>query len=327
MNFFDSFNLNKLPKNDYLLSLLHKTLEIYDSEVDAFYRPKSNDGNLGGFLQFDDDIPTILVPDLHARYNFLKKLLSFKKIPNQNASVYELLKEKKLRVICLGDGLHSEKRQRQRWLNAYDEFLKGNFINKYIKNEMSEGLSLMCLVMETKCSFPSMFHFLKGNHENILNETANGNYSFFKFASEGEMVFDFMVNYYGIAITELYSEFESKLPLFVKGKNFLASHAEPAFYMDKKQLINSMKDEEVIKALTWTRNGDVEDFPAVEMLDEFLPEYKNSLYFAGHRPVSENFELRDNGRFVQIQNPDRMNVVYIDPNRNFNFETDIIKID
>ena len=141
------------------------------------------------------------------------------------------------------------------------------------------------------------------------------------------MVFDFMVNYYGIAITELYSEFESRLPLFIKGKNFLASHAEPAFYMDKKQLINSMKDEQIIKALTWTRNGDVEDFPAVKMLDEFLPDYKNSLYFAGHRPVSENFELRENGRFVQIHNPDRMNVVYIDPNRNFNFENDIIKID
>ena len=41
--------------------------------------------------------------------------------------------------------------------------------------------------------------------------------------------------------------------------------------MNKKQLINSMKDEEIIKALTWTRNGDVENLPAVEMLDEFLP--------------------------------------------------------
>ena len=88
MNFFDSFNLNKLPTNNYLLSLLKKTLDVFDSEVDVEYRPKSNDENLGGFLQFDDDLPTILVPDLHARYNFLKKLLAFKKLPNQNSSVY-----------------------------------------------------------------------------------------------------------------------------------------------------------------------------------------------------------------------------------------------
>ena len=151
--------------------------------------------------------------------------------------------------------------------------------------------------------------------------------SFFKFASEGEMCFDFMVNFYGVETTELYADFESLLPLFVKGKNFLASHAEPAFYMNKKQLINSMSNGEIIKALTWTRNGDVEDFPAVQMLDEFLQDYPESLYFAGHRPVSENFELRENNRFVQIHNPDKMNVVYIDSNRSFNFETDFISLD
>ena len=325
MSFFD-FISNKLPSSEYLFSLLKKVNEVLVSE-DDFYRPKTEDENLGGFLSFDDNLPTILVPDLHARYNFLKKLLNCKKIPNQNLSVYELIKENKLRVICLGDGLHSEKRGKERWLKAYEEYSNGNIVNKYICKEMAEGLSLMCLVMQTKCEFPRNFHFLKGNHENILNETSDGNFSFFKFASEGEMCFDFMVNQYGVEITELYADFESNLPLFVKGKNFLASHAEPAFYMRKNQLINSMKDGDLIKALTWTRNGDVEDLPAIQMLDEFLPEFPDSLYFAGHRPVYEKYELRENNRFVQIHNPEKMNVVYIEPNRKFNFETDFISLD
>lgn len=325
MSFFE-FSSNKLPSNDYLTSLLREIIDILSFE-DVSYRPKTEDGREGGFLIFDDDLPTILVPDLHARYNFLKKLFSYKRISNQNLSVYELMKENKLRVICLGDGLHSEKRGKERWLNAYKEYLNGNILNKYIRKEMAEGLSLMCLVMQTKCAFPRNFHFLKGNHENILNETSDGNFSFFKFASEGEMCFDFMVNQYGVETTELYAAFETKLPLFVKGKNFLASHAEPAFFMNKNQLINSMSDGNIIKALTWTRNGDVEDFPAVQMLDEFLPEFPTSLYFAGHRPVYDNFALRENNRFVQIHNPEKMNVVYIDPNRKFNFETDFISLD
>ncbi len=325
MIFFD-FSSYKLPENDYLNSLLKKVNDVLVSESE-FYRPKTEDNNLGGLLSFDDDLPTILVPDLHARYNFLKKLFNCKKIPNQNFSVYELMKENKLRVICLGDGLHSEKRGKERWLNAYNEYLNGNILNKYIRKEMAEGLSLMCLVMQTKCEFPCNFHFLKGNHENILNETSNGNFSFFKFASEGEMCFDFMVNQYGVETTELYADFESKLPLFVEGKNFLASHAEPAFYMNKNQLINSMTDGKIIKALTWTRNGDVEDLPVVQMLDEFLPEFPNALYFAGHRPVYEKYGLRENNRFVQIHNPEKMNVVYIDSNRKFNFETDFISLD
>lgn len=325
MSFFQSFS-HKLPDNDSLNSLLKKVITVLASE-EGGYRPKTEDGNLGGFLTFEDDLPTILVPDLHARVKFLEKIFNCKKIPNQKHSVYELMKKNKLRVICLGDGLHSEKRGKERWLNAYNEYLNGNILNKYIRKEMSEGLSLMSLVMQTKCEMPKTFHFLKGNHENILNETSDGNFSFFKFASEGEMCFDFMVNFYGVETTELYADFESLLPLFVKGKNFLASHAEPAFYMNKKQLINSMSNGEIIKALTWTRNGDVEDFPAVQMLDEFLQDYPESLYFAGHRPVSENFELRENNRFVQIHNPDKMNVVYIDSNRSFNFETDFISLD
>lgn len=325
MSFFQSFS-HKLPDNDILNSLLKKVITVLASEEEG-YRPKTEDGNLGGFLSFEDDLPTILVPDLHARVKFLEKIFNCKKIPNQKHSVYELMKKNKLRVICLGDGLHSEKRGKERWLNAYNEYLNGNILNKYIRKEMSEGLSLMSLVMQTKCEMPKNFHFLKGNHENILNETSDGNFSFFKFASEGEMCFDFMVNFYGVETTELYADFESLLPLFVKGKNFLASHAEPAFYMNKKQLINSMSNGEIIKALTWTRNGDVEDFPAVQMLDEFLQDYPESLYFAGHRPVSGNFELRENNRFVQIHNPDKMNVVYIDSNRSFNFETDFISLD
>lgn len=326
MNFFKSFTSIKLPEKNILISLLEEVLTVLSSENEV-YRPKTKDGNLGGMLIFNDELPTILVPDLHARYNFLQKLFSYKNLFDKKKSVYELMQENKIRVICVGDGLHSEKRGKDRWLKAYEEYLNGNILNKYIKKEMSEGLSLMSLVMKTKCHLPKNFHFLKGNHENILNETSNGNFSFFKFASEGEMVFDFMVNYYDIKTIELYSEFESSLPLFVKGKNFLSSHAEPAFFMTENQLINSMKDGNIIQSLTWTKNGDVEGLPAVEMLESMLPNFPKALYFAGHRPVYQNYELRENGRFVQFHNPNKMNFVYIDNNRDFNFETDIISLD
>jgi hypothetical protein len=65
----------------------------------------------------------------------------------------------------------------------------------------------------------------------------------------------------------------------------------------------------------------------ISFFDEFLPEFPDSLYFAGHRPVYEKYELRENNRFVQIHNPEKMKVVYIEPNRKFNFETDFISLD
>mgnify|MGYP003492072957 CR=1 FL=1 len=74
MNFFKSFTSIKLPEKNILISLLEEVLTVLSSENEV-YRPKSEDGNLGGMLIFNDELPTILVPDLHARYNFLQKLL------------------------------------------------------------------------------------------------------------------------------------------------------------------------------------------------------------------------------------------------------------
>ena len=72
MSFFQSFS-HKLPDNDSLNSLLKKVITVLASE-DGGYRPKTEDGNLGGLLSFEDDLPTILVPDLHARVKFLEKI-------------------------------------------------------------------------------------------------------------------------------------------------------------------------------------------------------------------------------------------------------------
>ena len=79
MNFFKSFTSIKLPEKNILISLLEEVLTVLNSE-DEIYRPKSEDGNLGGMLIFNDELPTILVPDLHARYNFLQKLFSYKNL-------------------------------------------------------------------------------------------------------------------------------------------------------------------------------------------------------------------------------------------------------
>ena len=125
MNFFKSFTSIKLPEKNILISLLEEVLTVLSSENEV-YRPKTKDGNLGGMLIFNDELPTILVPDLHARYNFLQKLFSYKNLFDKKKSVYELMQENQLRVICVGDGLHSEKRGKDRWLKAYEEYLNGN---------------------------------------------------------------------------------------------------------------------------------------------------------------------------------------------------------
>ena len=322
-----------LPAKEDLRDLLlrvNKVLETEDSLFDSLnYRPQNKRKAPGGLLDFQDNITTIIVPDLHARVDFIPSLLDFKteiQVDGKTStlSVYQALEKGLVRVICLGDGLHAEKRAKKRWLLAYDDFYYlENEKSEALEEEMAEGLTTMSMIMECKCAFPYHFHFLKGNHENITNSSDHGNMPFSKFAYEGQMCYQFMKAQYDLKLVASYARFEKLLPVFVRGKNYLASHAEPIREFSLKEIRDAAIKTEVIHGLTWTKNNESEIGSVEKMLNKFLEDEK-SFYFGGHRPVMEGkYNLRANGKFIQIHNPEEMNVAIIQPNKIFNPEEDI----
>ena len=321
-----------LPHNE-LVSLVECTLSVLETEHEDYRPCVPLLGIPGGLLDFCTGkkiIPTIIVPDLHARPDFFSNILSFKpKIPNTSAegctSVLNLMQKGEVRLVCVGDGLHSELRK-DRWLKAFDEFEKGVFTGKAIVQEMEEGLSLMEMVMRCKCDFPEFFHFLKGNHENILNTTRHGNHPFRKFAQEGEMVKLFMSEYYGDDVLHLYACMEDSLPLCALCPNCIVSHAEPIEFYSREQLIEGLTDDSLIEGLTWTGNDESTEGCVQKMLEELLPDYPEAVYFGGHRPVKERYATRQKGKFIQIHNPRQQNVAVVNPFYPFDAETDIIAV-
>lgn len=313
----------KLPLKEDFLKRIENTIKTLKSE-DSFIRPLDEIGLPGALITLNTDnypISTIIVPDLHARVDFFKEILDFQFTPNNNESkitVQEALEQKKVYLLCVGDGLHSEHRGKERWLKAEEEWMKKDSANKYICEEMKEGLDLMLLVMETKCKYPNNFHFLRGNHENILNQFFCGAMPFRKFSSEGEMVKDFMVTIYGEEIAQKYADFEHNLPLLAKGKNFLVSHAEPLLPYSEEELIDAFFDDDIIRGLTWTPNDKAQEDSVEIMLREILPDVENSIYFAGHRTVHGTHRLLRNNKFIQIHNPTEHFISIIHPDRMFN---------
>ncbi|MBQ9538779.1 MAG: hypothetical protein IJU95_05870, partial [Treponema sp.] len=51
-----------------------------------------------------------------------------------------------------------------------------------------------------------------------------------------------------------------------------------------------------------------------------------ALWFGGHRPVEGKYALRQDGHYVQIHNPNEMNVAYISPDRPFDLEKGIFSV-
>ena len=288
--------------------------ETIQAAVDALrseppaVRPPDREARPGGLLQLDREIPTLVVPDIHGRRELLLRVLGYRTADGTRA--LQLLARGRIQVLCLGDGMHAEARAARRWRSALGEFQGGYGVHQDMDQEMTESLGVMGIVMEAKRAFPGHFHFLKGNHENITNEEGGGNFPFRKFALEGLMVVSWMRQFYGEDLLASFAAFEKELPLLAVGRGFLASHAEPRRFFARERVIEGRGDAEVVAGLTWTDNGQSEPGTVEEMLRAWLgPEGK--LYLAGHRAVDSDAP-RPAGPFVQLHDPDRMTVAWLD---------------
>ncbi len=313
------------PESQPYASLVSSTTEVLNSEPGEL-RPADRQGLPGGLVQLWADLPTVVVPDLHARMDFLLGVLRWPLAGG--ARVLERLEAGELQLLCLGDGLHAEGRAIQRWKGAYREYLGGFREHDNMDEEMRESLGLMEMVMELKCAWPRLFHFLKGNHENISNEEGEGNHPFIKFVLEGFMVAGYVEQFYGPEFLASYARFEKALPLLAVGPGFLASHAEPGEFFPREQIINYREFPEVVYGLTWTENDEAEPGSVRRMLEHYLGEQAagEAFFFGGHRPVRERYRLRAEGRYVQIHDPERWIVALLPAGGPIDLERDIVEL-
>ncbi len=320
-----------LPFYDSFFPLLNEASEILESEKTE-YRPCASDNSAGSLLDFhNDNLPLIVIPDLHARPYFLMNILDYPIF--EDATIFEALEAGRIRLLSVGDILHTERNTRERWAAAAVEFKNDIFTGPALSAEMQEGLCLLEGILYLKSKFPEYVHILKGNHENILNTTGNGDFAFRKFADEGEMGMVFVQDYYGDDILYLINCVEKNLPLVYFGKNCVVSHAEPFKPYTKNQIVDAKLIEGVVGGLTWTDNGEAKEGSAIGIIEnlccatqDFTGEIGDYVYLGGHRPVAGNYRLLQNGCFIQIHNPGRQNVAFVKPDKKFNPDTDLIEV-
>lgn len=311
-----------LPSYDELYSQTDECISCLKSEEQSSYRK----GSLLDFVE-EKPLPLIVVPDLHAREYFLHDIMQYK-LPEDfcagELTAREALEAGAVRVVCVGDALHSEMRGRRRWLRAWADSQMGIADGEAMKEEMAEGLGLLLEVMRIKCKYPALFHFLKGNHENIRNREGGGDYQFYKFANEGAMTNAFMRTVYSDDVVRLIGCFEDALPLAAAFPRCVVSHAEPMYALTKEEVINARMNEEVVYALTWTANGEAEDGSA-KALSKALGA-KDTVYITGHRPVLGKYNFRQGKDVIQIHNPDKEQAAFVHTDRKFDAERDVIGI-
>ena len=128
------------PQAEDYREILDKVNGVLDEE-DTTYRPRSSTGRPGGLVYLRADLPAVIVPDLHARMDFLLHVLQFRY--DGSRTVMQGLASGKLQVLCVGDGFHAEGRAANRWKAAFVEFRADYADHRQMDEEMRESLGLM----------------------------------------------------------------------------------------------------------------------------------------------------------------------------------------
>lgn len=321
----DIYRRPSLPNPDRYMELLHSSEKLLETEPEE-YRPHAADGLPGGLVRLDPERITVVLPDIHARRELVLRTLSHRlESAGRDEQLLTLLHSGEAQLVCVGDYVHAESRAYRRWLAAYEEFMSGYRRHESMDAEMRESLATVEMLLELKRAVPAGVHLLKGNHENIANEDGHGNLPFGKFATEGAMVASYMQQFYGAEVLDAFARVEHLFPLLAIGRNFLVSHAEPQAFYSRSEIVEYRNRPDVVFGLTWTPNDGAEEGSVERMLEHYLGT-SDALHFGGHRPIAGSYELRAQGHYIQLHNPDAEIVAVLPADRPIDPRRDIIML-
>jgi hypothetical protein len=268
----------------------------------------------GGLIRLRSDLRTLVIPDLHARKDYLVRVLRHRD-PKTGTRYSTLLARGQLQVVVLGDAMHSESRGAARWRRAAREPL-----GRSMRQEAAESLGTMKLIMDLKAAYPDRFHYLKGNHDNILDESRGGNWSVAKFATEGALMRDFVQHRFGRAFLDRWHRFESMLPLVAVGNGFVLAHSGPRRVIREDAI--ETRQSSAVDNFTWTdltHSSRHQARIAARQLQELgVPD---GFFLAGHRPAKR---VRRQGRFYQFNNEDQMYFAVLEPGKHLDLSSDVL---
>ena len=314
--------LNEFSRRDQL-----ESPETYRAAIEAVIDVLAAQGSLV-HLQ---DLPTIVIPDLHARRGMLIAILSTQIVEGalRGMRVFELLRQGLVNVVCVGDIVHSE--ERSNWVINLD----GEWTPELLDKEMVRSLGMGAMVMYLKLQYPEHFYCLRGNHDDIAVEMG----PFRKFvglkydehdelvevdgrpvltADKGEsgIVKDWVLTRegWGQAFLDAWAQFERALPLFAQGSYYVISHTTPRVPLSIEALHDPNRPREVVAELTSRRGVDE------AAIDGTLNNLgiKNSVqrWFYGHTPVppeQNNGKYKEDldGLLIRLNNPKKQIFAYV----------------
>ncbi|MEZ5931142.1 MAG: metallophosphoesterase [Alphaproteobacteria bacterium] len=238
------------------LEVIREVNEIIAREA---YREQDDDGVAGGIIAFPDDMPVVIMGDVHARADNILRVIS-------EGGILAALEADQACLIFLGDLPHSE---------ASDEL-----------EDMTSSMFVLDLFCLLKLRFPKNVFYIHGNHESFSGEVSKGG------VPQGLLFRKYLRKRRGKAyVSEVEALFDS-LAYVVQGNGFAACHGAPVrSAVDRRTLVNIRRYPGLRHEIVWNRlrqssrpagygKGSVKRFRRTLDLPKHAP------VIVGHTPMS-----------------------------------------
>ncbi len=277
------------------------------------------------------DLPTLILPDLHARRELLIAVLSTQLTdgPYAGRQVFDLLREELLNVVCVGDIVHSE--ERSHWVINDD----GAWSVELLNQEMVRSLGAGTMIMYLKTQYPLHFHCLRGNHDDISGELAK---DFRKFVGlkyengepvfidgrpvvtgdkgESKLVREWVLSRegWGQEFLETWARFESALPLLAQASYYVISHTLPLLSLTEAEIRDPQRERDI--SIELTSNRGINETAIRETLANLGLQETTQRWFHGHSRVPSEinngkYEESLDGLIVRLNNPKQHVFAYV----------------
>jgi predicted phosphodiesterase len=232
-------------------------------KMDQKIRPKASDGKLGGLVEFPDteEREFIVIGDMHAAKRNLRQIL----LDSGNLGK---LRDNKLVIVFLGDLVHDDR--------------TGHM------TEMDTSIEILDIVFHLIERYPGNIVYILGNHDTFSENLSKLG------IQQGVEFRRAIVARHGEKYADVLQEFFDSLPLFVKHKNFLATHAgPPRGGITREELININHFTNLKWQLIWNRLNETRSTPSMkEYGNEDIVEMRRLLgcpedipVVVGHNPM------------------------------------------
>lgn len=250
--------------------------------------------------------PTVIVPDIHARLDFVDKI--FEKYPRD---IWD--------IVFLGDIIHSE--NRHRWIDIEWEYKANNFkfFGESMYEEIYASLSCVATIVTEQEKTPESVFVVRGNHDDLKGSFV-GTYGKYTRLGESSLFANGLKDHNPGQFAD-YARYEKTIPYLYLGRNFMCSHTVPAnqFYLDDVKLdeytthLNFTWTDNVSQQGKWTKNFS-------QNIHKLFEGDPLKYWFIGHRPCDHNKLVRKQmgGKLIQINHPTRWVVIELLPDDNFN---------